>query len=355
MIRTLDFYLGRIILQYTLITSGVLLCLYTFINFLDQIETIGQGNFGLFEAILYVIFMLPSTLYELFPMSTLLGAIIGLSIMAKNNELTTMRTSGSSMLQITLSALKVGTLFVIFCLIIGEFVAPLSRNYAEHKRVHAINTEIEQSADQGIWIRDQNTYTLIQEILPDLTLLDVHSFIFDSGGTLLNMVETKQGHFDENSWILEESRITTLNGNGDVTISLVPHTRWMTAITPEILSTFLVQPDQLSFGQLRRYITHLENNQQNSDRFALALWTKIMLPLAIAAMVALAVPFVFINLRSSNLGRNLFFGIMVGIAFYVANRGLSYAVLAAGISPALGASLPVLTLLLLIALLMSRI
>ncbi len=355
MIKTLDIYLGRIILQNTLMTTGILLCLYTFINFLDQIETIGQGSFGLFDATLYVVFMMPSTLYELFPMSTLLGAIIGLSTMAANNELTTMRTSGCSMLQITISALKVGTLFVIVCLIIGEFAAPHSRNYAEYKRAHALNTEIEQPRDQEIWIRDQNTYTMIREILPDLTLLDVHSFMFDSSGALRNMVEAKQGRFDHNSWILEESRITTLDENRDVTITLEPNTSWMTTITPEILSAFLVRPDQLSFGQLRRYITHLETNQQNSDRFELALWTKIMLPAAIAAMVALAVPFVFINLRSGNLGRNLFLGIMVGIAFYVANRGLSYAVLAIGIPPALGASLPVFSLLLLITLLMYRL
>ncbi len=355
MINILDRYMGRIILQYTLITTGVLLCLYTFINFLDQIETIGQGSFGLAEAVLYVALLTPSTLYELFPMSTLLGTIIGLSILARNSELTAMRTSGSSMLKITGSVLKVGALFVVFCLVVGEFVAPPSRNHAEHERAHALNIDIEQPGGQGVWMRDRNTYTTIREILPDLTLLDMKSFVFDSDDSLQVMVESWQGRFDDNSWVLQKSRIATLDENGGLTVTLVPQSIWKTTITPEILSAFLTQTDQLSFGQLRRYISHLKANQQNYDQFALALWTKIMLPLAIATMVALAVPFVFTNLRSGNLGRNLVLGIMVGIAFHVANRGFGYAVLAGGIPPVLGASLPVLSLLLLIVLLMRRI
>lgn len=353
--NTLDRYIGRTILQYTLVTTGILLCLYTFINFLDQIETIGQGNFDLTEAILYVVLLAPSTLYELFPMSTLLGAVTGLSMLARNSELTAMRTSGSSMLGITGSVLKVGTLFMIFCLVVGEFVAPPSRNYAEHERAHAININIQQPGDQELWMRDRNTYTTIREILPDLTLLDLKSLVFDSAGSLQGMVEARQGRYDDNSWILQESRIIALDENGDLDVTQVPQSTWKTTVTPEILSAFLVQPDQLSFDHLRRYITHLKSNQQNYARFELALWNKIMLPLAIAAMVALAVPFVFTNLRSGNLGRNLVIGIMVGIAFYVANRGFGYAVLAGGIPPALGASIPVLALLLLMVLMMRRI
>ena len=355
MMNTLDRHVGRIIIQYTLVTTGILLCLYTFINFLDQIEAIGRGNFGLAEAILHVLLLTPSTLYELFPMSTLLGAITGLSILARNGELAAMRTSGSSMLEITGSVLKVGAVFVIFCLVIGELVAPPSRNYAEHERAHALNTGIEQPGDQGLWMRDRNAYTTIREILPDLTLLDVKSFVFDAGGSLRNVVKAEQGHYDDNSWIIHESRIYTLDEDGGLTVTLFPQSIWKTTITPGILSAFLVHPDQLSFGQLRRYITHLKTNRQNYERFELALWNKIMLPLAIAAMVTLAVPFAFTNLRSGNLGRNLVIGIMVGIAFYVANRGLGYAVLAGGIPPALGASIPVLALLLLIVLMMRRI
>ncbi|MXZ80733.1 MAG: LPS export ABC transporter permease LptG [Gammaproteobacteria bacterium] len=355
MMSTLDRYLGRIILQYTLITTLVLLCLYTFVNFLDQMVSIGQGGFHLKEAVVYVVLLIPGTLYELFPMATLLGAITGLSVLAGSSELTAMRSSGASMLQITGAALKVGGVFVVLCLLVGEFVAPHTQSIAQRGRAEALQEDIRQHTRAGLWMRDANTYTTIREILPDLTLTDIKSFEFDNDGFLQIITEAKRGRFVGDSWILAEARITTLDDNVERSVERLGRATWNTAVTPDILSTFLIKPDQLSFGQLRRYIDHLRENRQNSNRFALALWNKIMLPLAIAAMVALAVPFVFTNLRSGNLGRNLFLGIMLGIAFYVANRGFGYAVLANGIPPVLGASIPVLALLLLVIALMRRI
>lgn len=353
--NTLDRYLGRIILQYTLVATLILLCLYTFINFIDQLENIGQGSFHLQTAAFYLLMLVPSTLYELFPMSTLLGSIMGLSMLARNSELTAIRTSGWSMLQITVSVLKVGGLFVILCLMIGEFAAPHTRSIAEHTRAEAMKIDVEAQDGKSVWLRDGNTYTTIQEILPDLALINIRSFAFSDDGSLQSIIEAERGRFADGSWVLEDSRISTFERNADQTVVHVGQKKWNTTITPDILAAFLVKPDQLSFVQLGHYIAYLENNQQNSDRFVLAWWNKIMLPLAIAAMVALAVPFAFTNQRSGNLGRNLFVGIMIGIAFYVANRGFSYAVLAGGIAPSLGASIPVLALLCLIILLMRRI
>ena len=97
----LDRYLGYTILQYTLITMLVLLGLFTFVTFLDQLGSIGKGNYNLTEAITYVVLVIPRTIYDLFPMAALLGTIIGLSLLANDSELIVMRASGVSLLQIT--------------------------------------------------------------------------------------------------------------------------------------------------------------------------------------------------------------------------------------------------------------
>ena len=80
-----------------------------------------------------------------------------------------------------------------------------------------------------------------------------------------------------------------------------------------------------------------------------------MLPLSTAVMVVLAIPFVFANIRSGNLGQSLFVGIMLGLGFYVANKGFGYIVLAYGISPLFGATLPVIAFLFLAMVMMRKI
>lgn len=351
----LDRYLGRIILQYTLISMAVLLALFTFVNFLDQVGSVGKGNYNLFEAIKFTILTIPRLLYELFPMSALLGTIIGLSLLANDSELIVMRASGVSMLQITTAALKMGGLFVIFAVIVGEVISPYTETKAQRGRAESLQQNIQQQTNFGLWMRDTQTYVNVGEVLPDLTLLRVKVFEFDPQKRLRSMVTADNGLFQDDYWLINNVKQTLIDPAGQTETLQTPSAQWQSRVTPQILSVFLIKPDQLSFWQLSRYIKHLNSNQQKTDRFELAFWGKLMLPLSTAVMVVLAIPFVFVNIRSGGLGRSLFTGIMLGLGFYAANKGFGYVVLANGLSPFLGATLPVIGFLFLAMVMMRRV
>ncbi|MBX2869818.1 MAG: LPS export ABC transporter permease LptG [Acidiferrobacterales bacterium] len=353
--RILNRYLGRIILQYTLISMGVLLALFTFVNFLDQLGSLGKGNYGIWQAIQFVILTIPRLLYELFPMAALLGTIIGLSLLANDSELIVMRASGVSMLQITAAALKMGGIFVICAVLVGEVISPFTETKAVRGRAEALQQNIQQQTNFGLWMRDTQTYVNVGEVLPDLTLLRIKVFEFDPDKRLRSMVTADDGLFQDDSWLISNVKQTLISPDGETEIMATPSAEWQSRVTPQILSVFLIQPDQLSFWQLSRYIKHLTANQQKTDPFELAFWGKLMLPLSTAVMVVLAIPFVFVNIRSGGLGRSLFTGIMLGLGFYAANKGFGYIVLANGLSPFLGATLPVIGFLFLAMVMMRRI
>jgi len=352
----LDRYLGFIILQYTLTTMLVLLGLFTFIIFLDQLSDLGQGNYDLLEAITYVILVIPRTIYELFPMAALLGTIIGLSMLASDSELVVMRSSGVSLLQITSAALKMGGLFVLAAILIGELVSPYTETQAQRGRAEALQEDIKQATSFGLWMRDSHTYVNIGEILPDLTLLRIKVFEFDNQRALRSLVEARYGKFEADHWIIDQVKQTLVDPeSGEPKVIRTNSAKWNSQVTPQILSVFLIKPEQLSFIQLSKYIRHLSENQQKTDPYELAFWSKIMLPLSTAVMVFLAIPFVFINVRSGSLGRSLFVGIMLGIGFYVTNKGFGYFVLVNDLPPLLGATIPVLLFMVIALVLMHRI
>lgn len=356
----LDRYLGRIILQYTLITMLVLLGLFAFLAFLDQLGDLGKGAYTLLDAIAYIALTIPRTVYELFPMAALLGTIIGLSLLANHSELIVMRASGVSVAQITLAALKVGGLFVIAAILIGELVAPVTESWAERGRAEALRERIGQPTSSGLWLRDGNAYINAGEVLPNLTLLSINIFEFDSQNKLRALTFASDGEFKDEAqsggyWVLNEVRRTRIDADGNATTEQLPWTRWQSSITPQILSVFLLKPEQLSLGQLRRYIRHLRANQQQTDPYELALWGKVMLPLSTAIMVVLGIPFVFANRRSGTMGRSLFLGIMLGLGFYAANKGFGYFALTYGLPPTLGATLPFFAFLLLAVVLIRRV
>ena len=350
----LDRYLGRIILKYTLISMVALLGLFTFATFIDQLGDLGKGEYDLYAAIRYVLLVIPRTIYELFPMAALLGTIIGLSILASDSELIVMRASGISILQITSAALKMGGLFIIASILIGELVSPYTENRAQQGKAEALQKNLVQQTPFGLWMRDRQTYVNIGEIFPDLTLSKLKRFEFGDSNKLRSLVSAKSATFEDTHWTTHWVQQTTIEPGGETTALFRPAAKWQTSITPQILSVFLIQPDQLSFLQLSRYINHLNNNRQKTAPYELAFWNKIMLPLSTAVMVILAIPFAFANIRSGTLGQSLFFGIMLGIGFYVANKSIGYLVLAYELSPMLGATLPVIGFLML-AMVMMRL
>lgn len=352
----LDRYLGLVILQYTLITLMVLLGLFAFVSFLDQLSSLGHGNYTLAAALSYVVLTIPRMIYELFPMAALLGAIIGLSILANDSELIVMRASGVSIFQITVATLKMGGFFVIAAILIGELVSPYTETQAQRGRAEALQQDIKQHTNFGLWMRDSQTYVNIGEILPDLTLLKVKLFEFDENRKLRSLVEAEKGNFKKDYWLMDHVKKTLVNPDSGETDTMTMHSaKWDSRVTPQILSVFLIKPEQLSFIQLSKYIHHLSENQQKTNSYELAFWNKIILPLSTAMMVILAIPFVFKNVRSGMLGQNLFIGIMLGIGFYVVNKGFGYFVLASGFSPLLGATVPVVVFLMVALALIRRL
>ena len=64
----------------------------------------------------------------------------------------------------------------------------------------------------------------------------------------------------------------------------------------------------------------MRDNKQKSLRYEIALWTKISYPLAVCAMMILALPFAYFQRRQGGVGGRLFTGIMLGLGFYFLNQ-----------------------------------
>ena len=59
----LERYVGRIILNQTMLVLTVLHGLFLFVAFIDQLSAIGRGDFTIFSAIKYVHLTAPRTIY----------------------------------------------------------------------------------------------------------------------------------------------------------------------------------------------------------------------------------------------------------------------------------------------------
>lgn len=337
--RILDIYIGKILLRHILVTIVVLLGLFVFVEFIDQLSYLDRGRYGIVQIIQYVILGIPKGLYEVFPMAALIGSILGLSVLARDSELIVMRAAGISIMRLVGSVLKIGIVLALIVMVVGEIVSPYTETKAQKIRAESIHSKIGQEQDSGLWLRDDNTYVNIGEVLPDLTLLRIKIFEFDQQNFLRFLSTAEQGEYDQQRWLLKGLSRTMINEESSAADE-VGAAYWSTEVNPDILRVFMIQPDQLSIWQLRKYIQHLRSNKQETNNYELAYWSKIVTPFATAVMLILAVPFVFKEMRSGGMGRSLFLGIMVGLGFFILNRAFVFFVPLFNISPLFGAVAP---------------
>ncbi|MFQ5937813.1 MAG: LPS export ABC transporter permease LptG [Acidiferrobacterales bacterium] len=349
----LDRYIGRSVLYSTLLVITILLTLFLFLQLIDELRDYGKGNFGLYQLMRYVVLSVPQRFYELFPSAVLIGTIIGMSWLALGSELTAMRAAGISLARIVGAAMKIGVVSILFGILIGEVVVPISDTAAERGRAEALQIGLHREKT-GLWLRDQASFVNVGEVLPDLTLLNVNIYRFDAKERLRTQTFASRARYKESAWRLEDVNKSWIDATG-VRTQHASDATWKSTVTPDVVKVFAVQPQSLSTADLYDYIEHLRRNRQDTRRYDLAFWQKLLLPVGTAVMVLLAVPAVFGQARSGGMGQRVFLGIVLGLGFGLLNKGSGNLALTYDLPPLIAASLPIVLFLLLALYLLRRV
>ncbi|MCD5360888.1 MULTISPECIES: LPS export ABC transporter permease LptG [Chromobacterium] len=334
--------------QATLFTLLALLGLYGFFDLLAEVPSLGKGSYTLAKMLGYVALLIPGHAYELMPLAVLIGGMVAMTQLATSSEYTVIRTSGVTLPQIAATLLKFGLGFALLTVLLGEVVAPRTGQQAQSLKLSATHSMVAQEFRSGIWVKDNQNFINVHEMLPDTSLLGVRIYTYDDNFRLVRTRYAERGSFskDEQQWQLINVRETTLGAEQTVSRHY-PSLAWKSIVEPEILSVLLVVPEQMSATALLTYLEHLRSNKQQTQRYEIALWSKLFYPLACISMALVALAFTPQQRRHGQLGIRLFAGICLGVAFHFVNRLFGHLGLLYDWNPILSATLP--TLLFLIA------
>jgi len=145
--------------------------------------------------------------------------------------------------------------------------------------------------------------------------------------------------YKDNNWSLIDISQSKINGEKIETRNL-ENANWKSILDPSLLSVVVVRPTMLPIWGLSQYIDFMSQNGQSTVEYEVAFWLKIANPIAALAMFILAIPFALRNQRESSIGKNIFIGVIVGIAFFMLSRALSYTAIVYNFNPGFSAILP---------------
>lgn len=337
--RILTRYIAGTILASTALVLGVLLALYTFIDFVTELEDLGKGHYGLIEVARYLALSMPKRIYELLPIAALLGSVLGLGNLASQSELVVMRAAGLSVAKINRAVLLVAAALFLVALFVGEVIRPLAEQKARTFQAVAQMDTLETQEKNGFWTRDGNDFNYIEQILPDGQFAGVSVYEFDEQQRLRVVLTAEKAMYDGKNWTLHQVEASQLDESG-VEVVLTEQQPWESQLSPDVLNVVAVPPEYLPVWGLLDYIQYLKKNQQATARYQIAFWSKVMMPLSAAVMVFIAVPFIFGPLRSSPLGGRILVGALAGIGFHLFNQMFQHMGSVLGLSPFVSVALP---------------
>jgi lipopolysaccharide export system permease protein len=323
-IPTLERYLARQIYGAVGFVLVGFLALFAFFDLVGELGDLGRGDYQLRQVFTFVVLSAPTNAYELFPVVVLIGTLYVLAHLASNSEYTVMRGSGLSPARAAAALGKIGMAFVVATFLIGEWVAPAAEEAAQKVKLRALSSMIGQDLQSGLWFKDEGSFINVREARQASQLQGVRIYDFDPGYRLRQMTAAARAEYQgDGVWRLVDVTRTSFEADGPRTERFA-QADWHSAVNPDLLDALIVRPERMSAWALHKYTEHLAGNRQRTERYEIALWKKLLYPLATIVMMALALPFAYMQARAGMVGVKVFLGIMLGIFFHLLNSLFSH-------------------------------
>lgn len=339
--KLLDRYIGIQVMLGTALALGVLLSVFSFIDFIDDLDSVGQGSYTVAGAVSYSLLTMPGRAFALFPPAALIGALLGLGALSSSREIVVMRAAGISVSRIVFSVMKAGMLLVLGAVLIGELVSPHAAQIANARRSVAVSEQLSMMTRYGSWIRDGRSFINIRRILPDQQLEQVYIYNFDDNYQLRTSTLAARARHQGAHWVLEGISQSSISAAGVETREL-QRGAWESKLLPDLVNVTTVEPESLSAVGLWTYLDYLRGNGLATARFELALWNKLAYPLATAVMIFLAAAMVLGRSSPMAVGQRVVTGALIGVGFHILHNTSIRVGLVFDFSPLATALLPTL-------------
>jgi lipopolysaccharide export system permease protein len=319
--RTVTLYTARMFLVRSFaVLAGLVLILMT----LDLLGESGKilaypGN-GEPELWTYAGLRVPQLIARFLPFSVLLGTLITLATLNQNSEVISLKASGLSAHQILAPLIVAGLLVAGISFAFNErVVARATATLKAWEKADFGPMPSDSRVIPNLWVRNGEDLIRAGRALgrgPDTRLQDVA--IYDRvDNRLVQIIEAREGRYVNGAWRLTDAQRFDANTGTSERLGTIVAAR---GVSPDRFTLANVDPDGLSFNQLRQAIDDLKASGRPTRSLEASLWHKLSGPLSSVLMPLLGAVAGFGLARSGKLFVRAVIGMALGFAYFVADN-----------------------------------
>jgi len=317
---TLTRHLVREVLRTFLLMMFAFVVIFVLADFFDRFDDfLKQGASAGTIALLFV-HRIPLVIAQVTPVAVLAGALVGLGLLARNNEFVALRSCGVSLWQVTAPLAVVGVVIGLTTFLWGETIVPASaRRWTKiwNQEVKKRKAPTGVFAGRDVWFHGRAGFYNINRVAPrrrmlyGLTIYQVRGDEFRP----TRVIEVATAAWADGHWRFEGVRTMRIDGDGVQTEDKLPPNFTL----PESLDDFGVialEPEETSYDMLRRQIRSLRSKGVDASESLVDLHLKVATPFAAVVMLLLAVPLATRGTRATSLPAAIGLGFAIGVSYF---------------------------------------
>lgn|SRR3989338_6473791 len=305
--RIVDRYLVRGFLFPMAYCLAIFTVLFIIVDGFNNLDEFIKHGIQFKIVLIYYLYLLPTLLVQIVPVSTLVAVLYGIGNLNRHNEIIAMKTGGISTLHILTPLICLGILISLGMLFMNETIAPKSavtstsimegliqkgkKNFGER----AIkNVTLYGKGNRIIFARE---YEVLTKTLHDVNILE------DNPNKILQgKLTAKKARYENGRWVFYEAMKYQLDRRGDI-LGEPRFSETLEWDLPEKPEDFLKESSQVQFmasKELKEYIHHLKGTSRDLLR---RLWVdfhnKMALPFASFIVMLIGAPLAMTTKRAS--------------------------------------------------------
>ncbi len=263
------------------------------------------------------IYSMPEIINYTFPMSVLLAALMAFGKLSSNSEIVAMKSGGVSYYRIVAPVVVVGFIISMFSVVWAEKVVPVSKFEAKRILNEEIKGNTKPKTQEHIVMKTWSggilrvTYARLFDestgIMKDITIEEFKDH-------KLTRVQTAvQAKWENNSWIMEDGTVYTVDEKDGVTDKAVFDRQVIPlSTTPREVIWEQKEPDQMTLGELRGFIDVLERRKQPTGSYWTEIFMRFAIPMASLVFALVGAP---LGTQRQRSGSSIGLGISVLVIF----------------------------------------
>jgi len=333
--------------QFLLLLIGFTALLQLF-DLLNNSADILQDHMGQISAVFeYAALRLPEITSFLVPFAVLMGALVTLGKMERNNEIMAYKAAGAPYFTVLWAFLPAVGIVAILHFFLADRIVPLSIQALIQQDLSVERTKSKNEAkDEPLFVQEGKSVVEAGAVGQDGTVLS-HLRIYerDNDGKIIKQIFANDAHYDATAELWHLSNVwTTTIPQGDA--ARTEHTEtwdWKTQLTPAEFSDLVEKPQAMTLGKIWGFISSTQVGVRPTYFYETWLQKRIALPVSSILMILLAAPVAHsLHRRERGLAMGMTVGFGLGFLYFLTD-GLVLSLGESGaVPPFLAAWLPIL-------------